>query len=73
MFGLDEQQQQKFAEWNRNHKKECKFFQNEDGIEQCGAIGGRLTYSFTPTGLGVITKIQCACGAEIDLTDVEDW
>jgi hypothetical protein len=38
-----------------------------------GAIGGRLTYCFTPTNLGTIIKIKCACGEELDLTNYESW
>lgn len=38
-----------------------------------GAIGGALTYSFTPTTLGVVIKVKCACGKEIDVTDYEGW
>ena len=38
-----------------------------------GAIGGRNTYQFTPTGLGTVFKVLCACGKEIDLTDYNLW
>ncbi len=39
-----------------------------------GAIGGGYTYSFIPTGLGVIFKVKNnLTGAEIDLTDYDSW
>ena len=38
-----------------------------------GAIGGKLTYSFTPTSVLQIIKIECVCGAGIDLTDYEEF
>ena len=38
-----------------------------------GAIGGRLSYRFTPTGLGEIVVVTCACGEEVDLSFSEDW
>ena len=38
-----------------------------------GAIGGELTYSFTPTSLGVIVKVKHAYGMEIDVTEYDDW
>jgi hypothetical protein len=38
-----------------------------------GAIGDRLTYQFTPTGLGIIKVVKCACGAKLNLTNYEDW
>jgi hypothetical protein len=37
-----------------------------------GAIGGATTYSFTPTGLGVIFKVT-HFDKELDLTNYEDW
>lgn len=44
----------------------------KDGLDQryAGAIGGRFTYSFTPTSLGVIIKVKDDLSAqELDLTD----
>lgn len=41
--------------------------------EKKGAIGGAWTYSYTPTGLGTVVKVSCACGGEIDLTDYDSW
>lgn len=40
---------------------------------ESGAIGGRFTYKFIPTGLGVITIIKDIDGTEINLTDFERW
>lgn len=39
-----------------------------------GAIGGSLTYHFTPTSLGVVKKItDSKTGKELDLTDYDSW
>lgn len=39
-----------------------------------GAAGGGLTYSFTPTGLGVCLSVKEALtGEEINLTDYKSW
>ena len=65
IFALDEDMDEEFAFWDKNHKCKLK--------EECGAIGGRLTFSFTPTGLGTITKVKCACGEEVDFSDYEEW
>lgn len=73
-FNLTDDESIKMADWLIAHNSKCKYY--DDGTKPynpVGAIGGRLTYSFTPTGLGVITIIKCACGAEIDLTDYESW
>ena len=37
-----------------------------------GAIGGGLTYSFTPTSIGVIVKVSYL-DYELDVTDYDEW
>ncbi len=70
MFELDKEQQEKVKDFKNSH--ECKLSTNDFGPRYVGAIGGSTTYSFTPTGLGVITIVKCACGKEIDITDT-NW
>ena len=53
-------------DWYKKHSKKCK-------IKKKTAIGGRLTYSFTPTGIGCIVAVRCSCGRELDLTDWKNW
>jgi hypothetical protein len=60
-FGFTTEQQDKYDAW-RHH---C----NTDA----GAIGGRLSFVFTPTGLGTCVSVKCICGEELDLTDSENW
>lgn len=50
-------------------KHQCQY----SGFENQGVVGGRFTYTFTPTNLGTVVKLKCACGEEIDLTDYENW
>jgi hypothetical protein len=38
-----------------------------------GAIGGSMTYSFTPTTLGTILKVTHCTGAELDVTNYNEW
>jgi hypothetical protein len=38
-----------------------------------GAIGGSLTISFTPTGLGDVVKLKHVSGNELDITDYDSW
>lgn len=63
-FTLTDEQADRAAQWVRAHA--CP-------TEDVGAIGGRFTYHFTPTGLGPIERVSCACGAEINLTDFDSW
>ena len=37
-----------------------------------GAIGGGVSYSFTPTSIGTIVKVQCH-GKELDVTDYNSF
>ena len=67
-FSLDDSKRSPLAKWLKEHDETCRYA----ALMKQGAIGGRLTYSFTPTHLGVIVKVQCSCGEECDVTDY-DW
>jgi hypothetical protein len=66
IFRLESEDVEKLNEWDKKHKKVCKL------NKEC-AIGGRLSFIFIPTGLGIDTIVQCACGEQLNLTDVSDW
>ncbi len=65
-FELTEEDEKKYRTWLKEHKKVCS-------VKNAGAIGGRITFQFTPTSLGVITVVTCICGEELILTDFEGW
>lgn len=44
----------------------------DEGYPYEGAIGGGLTYHFTPTGIGVVFKVTYDV-YELDLTDYDSW
>lgn len=70
-FTLDAEEQTRLHEWMAEQNK-LLTEQNKSNYE--GASGGRFTYSFTPTSLGVVTKVQDdLTGNEIDLTDYSMW
>lgn len=53
-----------------------KFMKEEDAKTggDYGAIGGAYTYSFTPTSIGVITKVtNGSSNAVLDLSDYDSW
>ena len=64
-MNLDETQTKMLNEWNEKHFCEFKDYSS--------AIGGRLTYCYTPTSLGMIIVIRCECGDKIDVTNYENW
>ena len=65
-FYLTEEDVKKYRAWLKEHNEICP-------IKYEGAIGGKITFQFTPTGLGIITKVICCCGKELNLTDFEGW
>lgn len=69
MFMLNEVEERTFQEWKEKHDVMCPYVIGKKSI---GSIGGRLTYRFTPTGLGTLVSVKCACGRHKDLTDMEN-
>ncbi len=69
MFELDEDEKNTMYNWLKKHNKTCKY--SNPHVQ--GAIGGRSSYIFTPTSLGITTKVKCACNEEICLTDYTNW
>lgn len=60
-FELTEEQEKKYNEWKSTHKK-------VDG----GAIGGRYSFIFSPTGVGVFVRVEdAATGKYLDLNDYD--
>jgi hypothetical protein len=86
MFALDKEQNEKLDKWlktevfpfyvarQREAGMEMHIMQLEDGTEipYGGAIGGGLTYEFSPTGLGLVVKVTYR-DFTIDLTDYDMW
>jgi hypothetical protein len=70
-FALTAEQVAKASEFMRNH--ECTLRVDEAGMRQVGAIGGAAEYCFTPTALGVCETVKCACGADMNLTNYDEW
>ena len=64
-FRLTEKEQKMAEEFEKNHR-------HKDVYK--GAIGGHITYSFTPTSLGDAKMIKCGtCGEEKNITDYNCW
>lgn len=61
-FALNAEQLEKLHEWKKGIKP-----------APLSAIGGSLTYVFTPTALGVSVKVLNWDGDQVDLTDYDNW
>jgi hypothetical protein len=73
-FHIGGEESKNLSQFLVEHNKTCKFY--DDGTKANppgGAIGGRLTYSFTPTTIGMTVSVKCACGAESNITDYGSW
>ena len=63
LFRLTEEQTTKLLDW-----------MNALPVAETGAVGGRFTYMFTPTGIGLVVKVEDGITKQqIDLTDYNDW
>jgi len=65
-FKLTTKEVSLFKSWLEEHDKICP-------IQYSGAIGERMTFCFSPTSLGTLSKVSCACGEQVLLTNTEDW
>lgn len=66
-FTLSGDEYMAYLSWELEHRKTCPHCKNPT------ANGGRLTFCFTPTGVGTGVVIKCGCGASVDVTDVSKW
>ena len=65
-FELTQEEVDKYEDWIEKHNKSCP-------IHYTGAIGGKITFKFTATSLGMLSSVSCACGEELLLTNTEDF
>jgi hypothetical protein len=68
-FDLSEEEVATGRKWLDEHDQTCDLGKQS----RQGAIGGRVTYGFTRTTLGVIAKLTCGCGEEVTLSDFSNW
>ena len=71
---MDEVELERYAEWGEEHDKTCVYYDDGTQAESPqGAIGGRLSFCFTPTGVGTAIVIKCACDEEVNVTNYGEW
>lgn len=65
-FAIDDKQSDSADKWMKA--------QSTKSAETFGAIGGRFSFVFTPTGLGMITTVRdSVLNEELNLTDFGSW
>ncbi len=65
-FTLCDNEEAALARWRETHDPKCIY------AHKSGAIGGALTFQFTPTSIGVLASVSCSCGAHETLTGLDD-
>jgi hypothetical protein len=69
-FTLSREQTEKFVAWRDDETIHRRCAQTESGT----AIGGALTFKFTPTTIGTVVTVSCCvCNTEIDLSEYDSW
>jgi hypothetical protein len=62
-FRINKQQVEKILTWQATHKE-----------EYCGANGGRYTYSFTLTNMGMVVEvIDNITNERLNVTEYDQW
>jgi hypothetical protein len=67
-FAIEPKDVERIDEWKARHEAE-----KHNGSNYAGAIGGRYTYEFTPTSIGIFGRVRCTCGDHFDYDDGTDW
>jgi len=65
-FEINETSWKQYIIWSKEHDKTCPYVKT-------GSAGGRISFVFTPNGLGIEISVKCACGKFIDITDTSEW
>lgn len=75
MFNPSEKEVKAVNDWVDAHcqDRSCPFYDDGGPISPVGAIGGKFSYCFTPTGIGTGLVVSCVCGARLDATDYDSW
>lgn len=63
-FPMTEEEVKVVNSWMGEHSKK------KHGNKICGAIGGRYTYKFIPTSIGIIGEVECTCGKKFTFREL---
>ena len=67
-FGFTAEEEDLIRNWQKNH--DCRY-RTEGGGRYVDFVGSTDTYSFTPCTIGCIRVVRCACGAKLDLSNLD--
>lgn len=70
-FPISKEEQEKIREWQDKHDAEMHGLKTfKERVHAGGCIGGRYSYEFVDTSIGVIGAVKCNCGAKFIFQDL---
>ena len=71
-FPITESEKKSINEWQKKHDEEVHNLRtSEDKMKAGGCIGGRYSYEFTVTSIGVLGEVKCSCGEKFCFCDLD--
>lgn len=66
-FPISAAEKEAIDAWRHKHDEEVHGLHTfKDRLAAGGAIGGRYTYRFVPTSIGIVGTVECGCGATFE-------
>lgn len=70
-FPISEEEEKRIKEWQDKHDAEVHGLKTlKDRVHAGGCIGGRYSYEFVSTSIGVVGTVKCNCGAKFTFQDL---
>lgn len=70
-FPISEEEDSAIKKWQKEHEENVHGLTDDRlRMKSCGVSGGRYSYHFIPTSLGVSGVVRCSCGAEFEFQKI---
>ena len=70
-FPITEKEANTISEWKKKHEEEVHGLTTDaKRLKAAGTIGGRYSYHFYPTSIGISGVVRCRCGAEFEFQEI---
>ena len=70
-FPISAEEERRIKEWQDKHDAEVHGLKTlKERVRAGGCIGGRYSYEFVSTSIGVIGIVKCNCGAKFTFQDL---
>lgn len=70
-FPISEEEEKRIKEWQDKHDAEVHGLKTlKERVYADGCIGGKYSYKFVSTSIGVVGTVKCNCGAKFTFQDL---